>query len=380
VARRAALALAVVALAGCGGHPRLSVTARGPLLDSPVTIRVTGLEPHEHVQLVAATRSDDGSRWRSTTALTADRDGRADLGSHPMRFLEAMRLAARDSTFALRQPRMTVDLALRRGDETLASTTLTRTTVARGVRERRLAGEVVGTHFAPPGDGPRPAVLLLGGSEGGDAMPAAGGLLASHGIEVLTLAYFGEPGLPRHLKRIPLEYVLRGLEWLRRRPGVDPDRVSVGGVSRGGELALLLASTYPDRVDRVAALVPSAFVFPAYDAPLHGAAWTVRGRGVPWGQTARIPVERIRGPLFTVGAVDDLIWESGRFVDEIAAHRHAHDDEDVRLKYERAGHLAGSAIPYIPLGEHGEFGGFPRPDADARADLWPKLVRFLGGT
>jgi dienelactone hydrolase len=349
------------------------------LVDAPVTLEVSGLEPGEKVQLRAQAIDADAFHWMSTTTLRADDDGRAGLGDHPMRFFELMSTSNRRASFFLPLPSVKIRLSVRRGSTTIATRTLTRTTLAAGVERRPMTrddADFVGTHFTPAGGGKHPAVLFFGGSEGGDATTDIAALLASHGVEVLTLAYFGEQGLPRELKRIPLEYVRHAYEWLQQQPGVDPERVAVGGISRGGELALLFATTYRDP-DRAVALVPSAFVFPS-DVNRHVPAWTVRGRDVAFGQTERIPVEEFDGPILAVGAGDDFSWISSQFVKEIEAHRDGHDD-DAMLIYEKAGHLVGSSIPYIPLGEHGEFGGFPDVDADARADLWPKLVHFLGG-
>jgi hypothetical protein len=63
---------------------------------------------------------------------------------------------------------------------------------------------LVGTFYVLE-DGPRPGVLLLGGSEGGMHEGDAA-LLAAHGFAVLALAYYGLPGVPATLRDIPLEY------------------------------------------------------------------------------------------------------------------------------------------------------------------------------
>jgi len=99
-----------------------------------------------------------------------------------------------------------------------------------------------GAWFLPPGDGPHPAVIILGGSEGGLPAGSAAPLLASHGYATLALAYFGLPGLPRGLVNIPLEYFGKAIAHVRAAVAPRNDFVAVYGGSRGGELALLVAS------------------------------------------------------------------------------------------------------------------------------------------
>lgn len=51
-----------------------------------------------------------------------------------------------------------------------------------------------------------PAILLLGGSEGGLGGVRSAQALVAQGYSVFSLAYFGDPGLPQHLRLVPLEY------------------------------------------------------------------------------------------------------------------------------------------------------------------------------
>jgi dienelactone hydrolase len=160
-------------------------------------------------------------------------------------------------------------------------------------------------------------------------------------------------------------------------PGVDPRRIAVLGDSRGGEAALLLAATFPHLIHGAIGLVPNSSVYPSPAANLP--AWTLHGRPVPVGP---IPVERIDGPVLTAGAGDDHVWASAAFVRAIqhrltARHfRFAH----AGLVYPRAGHLIGTAVPYLPTStDQPAYGGTARADAAARADLWRHILRFLAG-
>src|SRR5206468_319668 len=103
------------------------------------------------------------------------------------------------------------------------------------------------------------ALVLVGGSEGGLSayVSAIAVHLAAHGYPVLALAYFGSPGLPATLARIPLEYFARGLHWLGERPEVDAHRIDAFGISRGSEAAQLVAIHWPSVVHGVVLGVPS---------------------------------------------------------------------------------------------------------------------------
>ena len=64
-----------------------------------------------------------------------------------------------------------------------------------------------GNYLPADGEGPHPAVLLLGGSEGGLGIGSLSTALAlqQEGFSVFQLAYFGAPGTPDTLERIALE-------------------------------------------------------------------------------------------------------------------------------------------------------------------------------
>jgi len=206
----------------------------------------------------------------------------------------------------------------------------------------------------------------------------------------LRLAYFGAPGLPRELERIPLEYFVPPLEWLGKQRGVDPEKVVTIGTSRGGELALVLASRYPRLVHGAVGYVPNAHVSeaPGGEQP----AWTVAGEPVPYAAAGHVPpadaaiaVERISGPVLVIGAGQDGVWPSRTSVEQIAARMRDHGRRDVTaVTYPSAGHGVGAMIPNVFIGtisrtRHGDihWGGTPEGDAVARAAAWKKLLAYL---
>jgi hypothetical protein len=344
-------------------EPRIVPEPDGASIDQPVRIVVDGLSVGDQVRVWARMSDREGQQWESSGEFTANGSGQVDVttmaseggtyqGVDPHGLFWSMRLP--DDQVPpyplVSADDLVVQLGVDRGGETIARTSLRRIFREPGSRSIPVAeAGLVGDLYLPPGPGPWPGVLLLGGSEGGRPDPAYASLLASQGFAVLGLAYFGEPSLPPTLQRIPVEYGLAGAAWLAERPEVSGPRVGMIGTSKGGEYALLLASTQPDRFGAVVAHVPSDLVWPAFVAdpsagPMSG--WTRGGTDVPFlnwatggsqseapppGEPerltqfsadavveatpeelawARIPVERIAAPVLLTSGGDDGIWPS----------------------------------------------------------------------
>jgi pimeloyl-ACP methyl ester carboxylesterase len=136
------------------------------------------------------------------------------------------------------------------------------------VDESGLAGEKIrdpelsADFFYPKGGKSLPVILAMDGSGGGFIPFKYMQLLALEGYAVLSVAYFKAPGRPEKLEEIPLEYFERAMRRIGRHPAVDSTRIIVLGVSRGAELALLLASQYP-QIKGVVAFAPGCFILPS---------------------------------------------------------------------------------------------------------------------
>ncbi|QHL89885.1 hypothetical protein GVO57_02415 [Sphingomonas changnyeongensis] len=159
---------------------------------------------------------------------------------------------------------------------------------------RRIEADgLIGNWFPPAGPAVatpaarRPAILLLGGSEG--ALSASGvrmaRALSALGYGVLQLSYFRAPGQSASLELVPLEMFDRALGWIGQQPGIDRRRLGVIGISKGGEAALLIASRNT-RLRAVIAAVPSHVAWPgvvwdgAWGTPPKP-SWSVGGQPVP---------------------------------------------------------------------------------------------------
>ncbi len=281
-----------------------------------------------------------------------------------------------------------------------------------------------GTLCAPVTPGKHPAIVLLGGSEGGDSMSRVAPEFAKQGYVAASVAYFGVPGLPSILELVPVETVGGALAELAKRPDVDPNRIAIFGISKGGELALLAASTYP-QIHAVIADVPSPFGWESIpNGPVSAphSSWTIGGKPVAFvsyaaamGQSiaqsfsqnkpmdlrpgydasmtdktavaaAMFPLENIRGPVLCLGAQDDQIWNSPAQCSMTMAYlqtRH-HAYADASQVYPGAGHIFLFATPQQPLVQAAEngtqilLGGTAQANVAAGQQAWATIFSFLG--
>lgn len=269
----------------------------------------------------------------------------------------------------------------------------------------------------PPASGKRgPALIVLGGSEGGErGAQGIGRAFAREGYGVLALAWFKAPGLPEQLEEVPLEYFDRAVAWLTAQPLADSRRIGLYGISKGGETALLVATRRPE-IKAVVAAAPSSVVWQGINQADYSrvrSSFSLAGKPVaflPYDMTAPftsvhdlyqrsltalpahpdaiIPVERIAGPVLLLSGKADTLWPSTALADQVItrldAHRFAHAHE--HIAYADAGHAATIPFPAGTPNVDAPFrnmGGTEAGNAFARRDAWTRMVAFyrkaLGG-
>ena len=256
---------------------------------------------------------------------------------------------------------------------------------------------IIDAKYHPPsGEPANVAIMFLGGSDGG---------FPRYDVEVYTtkgypcylLAYFGTENTPHHLEMIPLEYFEAAIERFRSYPEVGDKKIVLFGGSKGGELALLLASRYR-QIEGVIARVPSSVVFQGIGGP--SSSWSYKGRPVPFVpyyepfddstvvnnqwiemyklsltqteavERAIIEVENINGPVLIITGKEDRMWPSSQMGDMIIErlkennfpHWYQH------IAYDNAGHS---------LNEKGIFGGTEEGNKKARIDSEQRISAFL---
>jgi dienelactone hydrolase len=298
------------------------------------------------------------------------------------------------------------------------------------VSVREVRDENVTGVFARNGSAAQqPAIIVLGGSEGGLFTARwAAPILASRGFAVLGLGYFqGDEtdlsALPANLEHIPLETLEVARDWLARQPGIDPSRIALVGVSKGAELALVAGATFP-WVTAVAAFTPTHVVWegiPPHDQSdrAAGSSWTYKGKPLPfvrWSKAAErrsdltrsatgssrmtdihleslaefasdvpaatIPIERSRAAFFIAAGTDDALWPAA-YSSELIQRRLARRTPDTSAVFEI--HATGHLVMGTGWGPTTQFqrssgwlqGGNARLDAQAQRAIWPAFIRFL---
>ena len=265
-----------------------------------------------------------------------------------------------------------------------------------------------------------PGVLALGGSDGGIPTYLLR-LLAAEQCACLALAYHSTPKTQPNLIEVPLERIERALRWLRDHPRVAArdGRVAVVGASKGAELALVLAATFPELIGPVVAYTPSSVVwagidfsagpeapprsswsragkplefvtFPPGAAPAH----TERGLsltplhesaldGVTADDAAMIPIERATGPVLLISGGDDRMWPASRMSRMLVdrARRFGRANLVRHLDFPEAGHALFTVDAAEELKQPIPFdlGGNEAAQARAHEAAWPQVVRVLFG-
>jgi dienelactone hydrolase len=413
----------------------IEVSSQESLLDQEVVIRLVGLRPRENVEIRAEALDARGITWKSYGLFQADRQGVIDLskqaplqgsyeGIDSMGLFWAMHppQSERGASFKMSGESFSVKIIAYSDGTEITSREIVRLRKAVDVKQITVREDgLVALLFLPPSEKALPVIITLSGSNGGLGENRAQLLASSSGCAVLALGYFGVEGLPEKLQDIPLEYFETAFAWIKKHPSLDASHVGIYGISRGAELALILGSWFPDSVQAIAAVVPSAVIHGGLsDTPVH--AWTYRGAPLapfapvpkadfkekegsdpehavsfvenfldgmhsPVYKAAAIPVEKIKGSILLISGGDDKLWPSELYATQIQKRLEEKNAKAIceHLHYPKAGHAMG--IPLVPQSGPsyyhpvGKFwltlGGTPAEDNRASRDAWDKLVAFF---
>ena len=413
----------------------IEVTPEVSLLDQDTKIVVQYLSPNEIVYMKAEAIDENNTCWLSFASFQANEEGIVDLskqsplevtyqGMDSMGLLWSMQSKEGPSaSFLVKKDQFSIRLKVFRDKQEIASKEIVRLLKAPTVKKISIRENgLVGVLFVPPSEKPLPVIITLSGSNGGISEKVSG-LLAAHGFAVFALGYFGVDGLPPFLRDIPLEYFATAFSWLKTRPDIDGSRIGIFGGSRGGELALILGSWFPESIQAIAANVPSSVIYGGSDGKNIGNAWTFHGKPIgpcaheifppsfedlgkdpehPFKETpgflegmkekevfaaAAIPVEKIRASLLLTSGGDDQMWPSGIYSFQIEERLREYGSTIYwqHLHYPKAGHGIGypplpesSNIYYHPIAKRWfDLGGSVADNRYASQDAWKKILTFF---
>lgn len=412
------------------------------LIDEKLTIAVTGVAPGDKVTLTTAMCLpwEASEKYEGYATFTADENGKVDLsiqkpvdGSYDwidsMGLITSMQKVSSEGVNLLNnltiENHMVFEITAE-SNGVKECVTVRRAFINPEIKRRRIHEPFIGELF-DTGDSSSRTIIMLGGSDGGmEHLALIAGPLASHGFNVLTVGYFGMAGLPDYLQEIPLEYFEGVFAWIKENPLLSND-ICIHGTSKGGELALLLASRY-DKFSKVVANLPHAYCFQGLlgmSAADHCSSWSYRGESLPYikldndvffekmkiclkesqsfgvaccykkgiemadnKKEARIKVEEAHADILLTAGKEDGIWNSYEGCLDIinALERHHYQHEYQLLSCDDMGHIS-IAVPYIlPLSETmnipmmgGIFsvGGTLEANARGQYNAWMKTLEFF---
>ncbi len=279
--------------------------------------------------------------------------------------------------------------------------------------ERITDNGLFANYYPVAGDGQHPAILLLGGSEGGigTGMSRMAVTLQDEGYAVLSLSYFGAPEQPGKLELVPLELFDQAIDWIKSQSNIDGDRLAVIGASKGAEAALIVATRHPE-LRMVVAGMPSSVAWQGIDFnvlnyifnPPNG-SWSLNEEPIPFVPYVKefangpfelyvkslaeksnypdaiIPIEATRATVFLVCGKDDALWPSCEMAEQIKMRAVERQGPEVTvLAYDDAGH-GGFGVPVEPtnpnFGNLAGLGGTAHGNNAARIDGWARMLEHL---
>ncbi|XP_066970708.1 acyl-coenzyme A thioesterase 1-like isoform X3 [Macrobrachium rosenbergii] len=408
----------------------LSVNPLSCLHDEPVSIKVSGLKPGQDVTLHSSMKDVRNVHFMSYAHYRADGNGEVDVdvmeslggeyeGVFPMGLFGSLapapneykytRFFKRDVenpnivTISVHDGHLSAEtLCSPEASKPLSSVVNERHYMAPGVQRIPVRyGKVRGSLFLPPGDGPFPGVVDMFGTAGG-LLEFRSAQLASRGFASLALAFFNYDDLPKGLEEFDIAYFEEAVEYLLKHEKVINQSVGVIGISKGGDLALSMATYIPEVKAAVAingcnANVQAEFklssrIIPGLQFDVSRAkfeneildCFDVLDDSLSMPE-AIIPVEEADANfLFLVGR-DDRNWKSVEYADHAVNRliRAGKSNFEVH-QYPGAGHLIEP--PYSPFSRasfHGLvrmpllWGGRTVLHTKAQIHAWPTLLRFL---
>ncbi|MEM9517255.1 MAG: acyl-CoA thioesterase/bile acid-CoA:amino acid N-acyltransferase family protein [Actinomycetota bacterium] len=404
------------------GEPDLRVDVVGRYLDEPPLITVAGATPSSPVEVEVVQVDGTGRRWSSTATFVADDAGTVDTscdapssgpyqGVDPSGPVWSATSEGTEPFAVVGEAPVPLEVAATSNSQT-ARTAATRLLLAPGTSVTTLdTAGLVSRLYQPARRVVDHGMVYFGGSDGKPRHHIAA-LLSRHDMPTASCAYFAAPGLSATCVEIPLEPIIDALAMIART--LDVETLYVGGLSKGGELALALAAYVPDVVAGAISWSGSPAAWTGIGS-LDASSWTrhgvahphlsFRADAVDWTEPVRFiggydagidhdepdawfPLDRAAGPVLLIDGDDDGMWPATRLHTIAAEHRAAAGRPVTHRTYPGAGHPLGP--PGLPTtitqtvmpgsGMTVDVGGTPVATARANRQSWAAVLDHLGLT
>lgn len=222
-------------------------------------------------------------------------------------------------------------------------------------------------------------IIVLGGSEGNENVPLnVGKMLADNGFSSLGICYWNVEGLPNQLIQVPIDPFESAINWIKSQ---GYEKIYIYGISKGAELALLVASIFKE-ISGVIALSPSHCIWGGIKGNqslfsktfTDQSEFTWRNKSFPcmvanltyapaiknlilqkqfnlkyiyenplknFNEDTAIPVENIKGNILFIYATEDLMWNSKNsvkyMINRLKTNNWQYKFKE--LEYEKASHI-----------------------------------------
>lgn len=394
------------------------------LVDEPIEPVLQGAQPGERFKVNVSLRDHLHRLWSREFEVEADNSGMVDIAlrcqggdglpydPHALVHLLAPTHPARwtnEISYTLRP--LTVLVEVLKKQEMVAATEFVRTFLNPDVirHEWRTRESVANLYRPSTSRDPRSVIVLPGAWGGFDWCNQIAALIAARGRPALALPYFdwqAAYGLPASIDQIPLEYAQRAAHRLRSQPYVDPDHLSVIGMSKGAEFAIAWAA-HDSSIDELIALSPTLHSWESVrenGTPPARSSWTFHGRPLPFlhfnadaefyksldktllqkfhdqavaaaphDSPSRLPVQDISARTLLISQEADTLWPASRMGDEIARLMRAAGNGKVEhIVVPGRGHaMFVAGVPANGIDAS------PRINGLAQTEIWSRVRGFL---
>lgn len=418
----------------------IHVNKKVSMCDEKLDIHISGLQPFEQVKVQASMFLPwaPSEKYQSFAIFTADGKGIVNLSQQKPKsgtydFKNGMGLFQSMQKIASKKVNIGHNMStdekiivevIAIGEQKKSSMILERNFMSSEIKKVPITDEFTGDLYYI--DESKPTIIVLGGSDGNlPATSTIAALIASHGFNTLAVGYFNNKNSPDKLGEVPIEYFEKIFTWLQNHSLLKAKECYIHGTSKGGELALLLASMYP-YITKVVANAPHAYSFQALNGK-KTSSWSYKGKEVPFielknkyvyldvikgflknkpfgfvssyrkgiseaknREEARIKVENANADILLIAGCEDHIWNTYdgcmTMINSLESNNYAKFYS--LLAYKNAGH----PFPYpytIPLCETSDkkimprimfsTGGTFKGNSMAQIDSWEKTIDFFKG-